>query len=469
MPDQVTTPNPTVDQATAAVEQLPQHVTAAAADAGATVAGHVHDRAVPHEVSPAALVVESTVPAGEHAAVGADSTAPASGHEDAHTVADAAHGHSGFHFNFDAVREHHTMPFPAIEWMHGSPRIIFNLSDYAGRHISILEHDANFVQADAAPYLSWANETAQSYGVAPEHLAKAMAVADAKDWYTFPQSVSFFNNQTFIGTIALLLMTVILIVKRPRAGQVKPQGAVQHMLEAMVQFVRDDVVRPNVKGLPAHGHGHGHESHGHGHGHESYSHGHDDHGHGAAVKVSPFAYADRWVPHFAALFLAILAFNLVGLIPGGGSSSGNPGVTVAFALTTLLTMLLFGIKEQGIVRYFINLVPVHWSWSPIDMVVWFLLLVIELMGLIIKPAALAIRLAANMFAGHTALLAFTTLGFIIYSSDPSQGALSLGLGVVGWVIAVALYFLELLVAFIQAYIFTLLSAIFIGSSIHPEH
>ncbi len=366
-----------------------------------------------------------------------------------------------FRFNFDAVRAHHTMPYPAIEWLHGRPVIIFNLAAYTGKNVQELQQHPNFATADVAPYLSWATTKAAAYNTTPETFAKAMSVASSKAYVTFPQALSWVNNQTFVGTLALVLFTVVLFAKRPKPGQVKPQGTIQHMLESVVLFVRNDIVRPNIKGPVAHHHAAHDDVHG---GHAAGSHS----GAAAAV-VASFRYADSWVPHFAALFLCILAFNLVGLIPGGGVASGNPGVTVAFAVTTLLAMLLFGFKEQGVVRFWINLVPVHWTFKPMDMIVWLLLFVIELLGLLIKPAALAIRLAANMFAGHTAVLAFTTLGFIVFSGDPTQGPMSLGLGVIGWLVAVALYFLELLVAFIQAYIFTLLSAVFIGSSIHPEH
>ena len=123
-------------------------------------------------------------------------------------------------------------------------------------------------------------------------------------------------------------------------------------------------------------------------------------------------------------------------------------------------------KEQGL-KYWINLVPIHFEWkmSP----VWFILLIIELMGLVIKPMALAIRLFANMFAGHTVLLIFLSLGYIILKETPDAVGLSLGLKTLGFGLAVAFHAMEVLVAFIQAYVFTLLAAMFIGSSIHPEH
>ena len=155
-------------------------------------------------------------------------------------------------------------------------------------------------------------------------------------------------------------------------------------------------------------------------------------------------------------------------MPGTGTASGNIGVTAAFALMTLLAMLIYGMKEQGVAGFWKHLVPVHWSWNPLDIVIYMILLVIELMGLIIKPAALAIRLFANMFGGHTVLLAFLTLGYILQSQG-TPAAMTGGMGFFGFGLGVAIYFLELLVAFLQAYVFTLLSAVFIGAAMNPEH
>ena len=125
------------------------------------------------------------------------------------------------------------------------------------------------------------------------------------------------------------------------------------------------------------------------------------------------------------------------------------------------------ITVSALGEYTINLVPVKFSvgMSP----VWFLLLIIESLGLIIKPAALAIRLFANMFAGHTVLLVFLSLGYILIANAAEATFTAAALGGFGWLLAVAFHAMELLVAFIQAYVFTLLAALFIGMSIHPEH
>jgi F-type H+-transporting ATPase subunit a len=231
------------------------------------------------------------------------------------------------------------------------------------------------------------------------------------------------------GLVAMLLLAaVLLIFARRKPGQLKPEGRIQHLLEAVTLFVRDDIVRPNFHHHP-----------------------------------------DAWVPHFAAIFLAILACNLIGLIPGTGTATGNIAVTTAFAITTLFCMLYFGMKEQGVAKFWINLVPVPFSTKPAELMIWLMLAGIELLGLLIKPVALAIRLFANMFAGHTVLLAFCSLGLIIHAARPDLGGLAVGMSGFGLLLAFAIFFLELLVACIQAYVFTLLSAVFIGSSMHPEH
>lgn len=367
----------------------------------------------------------ATVP--ETPAPAATGAAPAAGH-------DAGHGgHQGF--DFAAALAHHNLPYPAWDPLGGRPILIFDLPRYAAGHQGEWAAEiAKVSDADAGHYAAWA----QDYAARPVNhdmdagtLAKAMVVA-GHHAPALPRPLSWMNQQLFFGTIALTLMALVLVVFfRRSASQLKPEGRIQHMLEAIVLFVRDDIVRPNMH------------------------------------------HGDAWVPHFAAIFLAILSCNLIGLIPGTGTATGNIAVTSALAITTFLSMLFFGMKEQGVVRYWINLVPVHWSTKPADMAIWIMLFGIELIGLLIKPTALAIRLFANMFAGHTVLLAFCTLGLILYYANVQPGwlgfTLSTGGGAFGWVMATLIFFLELLVAFIQAYVFTLLSAIFIGQSIHPEH
>lgn len=163
----------------------------------------------------------------------------------------------------------------------------------------------------------------------------------------------------------------------------------------------------------------------------------------------------RFTTYLVTAFFFILISNLMGLIPLFSTSTANINVTAGLALTTFGATQWYGIKEQGLFGYYKNLVP-----HGVPLLLWPLMFVIELMGLIAKHVALTIRLFANMNAGHIVLFAFLGLTIIFKSYAVSPIAVGFGIFV---------YFLELLVAVIQAYIFTVLSALFIGMSVNPEH
>lgn len=360
--------------------------------------------------------------------VAIESAAPGHGH---HPAGESAHVAQHEPFNLGAAMLHHNMPYPAWEPVHGRPLITFDLGTQAAIGYAHLSHDPAFKTADGSQHLEWAREVAArkdfryAEGLEPESLAKAMSVSAAQAGLVFPKALSWVNQQIFFGGLALTLLLVVTLIFRRTSGQVKPANRVQSALEAIVLYFRDTVVEPCF------------------------------HGHGSA-----------WTPFFVSIFLMILSVNLIGLIPGTGTLSGNIGVTGGFAVVILLMMLVYGMKEQG-PKFWITLVPIHFSWalSPI----WVLLLLIELLGLVIKPFALAVRLFANMFAGHTVLLVFLSLGYVIIAQAPDSGGLAMGLGITGFVLGVGFHAMEILVAFIQAYVFTMLSAMFIGASIHPEH
>ncbi len=163
----------------------------------------------------------------------------------------------------------------------------------------------------------------------------------------------------------------------------------------------------------------------------------------------------RFTPFLVSAFFFVLISNLMGLIPMFSTSTANINVTAGLALTTFGATQYFGVKEQGLIGYYKNLVP-----HGVPLLLWPLMFVIELMGLIAKHVALTIRLFANMNAGHIVLFAFLGLTILFKSFYVSPVAVGFGIFV---------YFLELLVAVIQAYIFTVLSSLFIGMSVNPEH
>lgn len=163
----------------------------------------------------------------------------------------------------------------------------------------------------------------------------------------------------------------------------------------------------------------------------------------------------RFTPLLVTYFFFILTCNLMGLIPVFSTSTGNINVTASLALVTFFSTQFFGIKENGFLGYYRGLVP-----HGVPLFLWPLMFIIEIMGLIAKHVALTIRLFANMTAGHIVLFAF--LGLIVIFKSYLVSPVSIGFGIF-------VYFLEILVALIQAYIFTILSALFIGMSVKPEH
>jgi F-type H+-transporting ATPase subunit a len=163
----------------------------------------------------------------------------------------------------------------------------------------------------------------------------------------------------------------------------------------------------------------------------------------------------KFTPLIATFFFFILTCNLMGLIPLFKTPTGNVNVTGALALITFTTGQVFGIKQNGLLGYIKSLVP---TGVPIWLIP--IMFIIEIMGLLAKHFALIMRLFANMIAGHIVIFAFLSL-IIIFKSFWAA-PFSIGF-------AIFVNFLEILVAFIQAYVFTILSTLFIGMAVHPEH
>ena len=169
---------------------------------------------------------------------------------------------------------------------------------------------------------------------------------------------------------------------------------------------------------------------------------------------------DTYLPYFLTLFFFVLICNLAGLVPYGSTVTGNISVTAALALCTFGLIQYAGIREQGLLSYIKHLAP---SGLP----AWVLVIMypIEILGLCVRCVALCIRLFANMIAGHIVSLAFLSLIFIFAAMSPY-----LGLGVAPAAVGLALfaYVLDVLVALLQAYIFTILTAQFVGMAVHAH-
>jgi F-type H+-transporting ATPase subunit a len=225
---------------------------------------------------------------------------------------------------------------------------------------------------------------------------------------------------------ALLIVAIFVPLCRRAATGRLPKGAWWNAFESLLTFVRDKIARPNL--------------------------GEHD--------------ADKFVPFLWTMFLFVLFCNLLGMVPLLGSPTASVSVTAGMALISFVMMHGAAIAKMGFVHYVQSL----WPHIDVPYVGWMFSLfifVIEVLGTIIKSGVLAIRLFANMFAGH---LVLAMILLFIVTVGQNSGYLLWGTVTFASVFGqVALSLLELFVAFLQAYVFTFLTALFMGMSLHPQH
>ena len=219
--------------------------------------------------------------------------------------------------------------------------------------------------------------------------------------------------------LAAILVAAIVIpyAKRIKSGD-RPVGKFWNMIDVVVLYVKNEIAEPAI--------------------------GKSD--------------AKSFLPLLWTIFFFVLFLNLFGMIPGVGSATGSITVTAALAFVVFLVVVGSGSKKMGLMGFWKAQVPhmeLPWWLSPILIpMIW----AIEVFGLFLKHVVLAIRLFANMFAGHLVLAVFIAfIGAFGYVSAIAVGPATL-----------AVMMLELMVAFIQAYVFTFLSALFIGAAVHPH-
>jgi F-type H+-transporting ATPase subunit a len=160
------------------------------------------------------------------------------------------------------------------------------------------------------------------------------------------------------------------------------------------------------------------------------------------------------LPYFLTAFFFILVCNLLGLVPYGSTATGNISVTAGMAILSFFVIQGVAIRDMGLGGWIKHLTGgVHWA-------LWPIMIPVEIMGLFTKPFALCVRLFANMTAGHVVILSILGLIFIFHSVAVAGLAVPF---------SVFIYLLEILVAFIQAYVFTMLSAVFAGLGVHASH
>lgn len=222
--------------------------------------------------------------------------------------------------------------------------------------------------------------------------------------------------------VAAIIVVVFTWLARRMRGGAAPKGRFWNFLEAILLFVRDKIARPAI--------------------------GHD---------------ADKYMPFLWTLFFFILGCNVIGMVPWMGTPTGALAVTGVLALTSFGVVLATGFKRLGFVGFWKAQVPhMDLAW-PIKIVLAPLIWVIEVFGLFVKHGVLAMRLLANMMAGHLVLAVL--VGFIGATANLAIWWGVMPLSVLG---ATALSILELFVACLQTYIFVFLTALFIGAASHAH-
>jgi F-type H+-transporting ATPase subunit a len=224
--------------------------------------------------------------------------------------------------------------------------------------------------------------------------------------------LSITKHAVMMGVVAVLL--ILFFALRARKRKLLPTG-VDTLVEMVVVFIRDEIV----------------------------------------MKTIGEKEGKKYVPYLLTVFFFILGCNMLGLLPFGAKATGNINVTATMAAISFLVIQVSGILRYGFFGHFKNLIPPGIPWLLIPVMI-----PVEIMGMLAKPFALCIRLFANMAAGHVIIVSLISLIFIFNTLLMAPLA-------VGFALFISL--LEILVALLQAYIFTMLTALFIGMTVHVAH
>ena len=316
------------------------------------------------------------------------------------------------------------LDIPEIVLEHLADSYEWHIATYEGKHISIPlpiivrssqsgEWHVCTAHSLPAPFFF----DAAHHGKIYEKMADGTAVR--------PIDLSITKTVAQIWIVVLVMIAIFLSCARwykKRDEKSEAPGGFVVAVEMLVMTIHDDLIRPSV-------------------GEKHYK---------------------QYAPYLLTVFFFILITNMIGLIPifpGGANVTGNINITLFLAVCTMLAINLFGNKEYW-KEIFWPEVPLFLKAYPVPVMP-----VIELFGVFTKPFALMIRLFANMMAGHAVILSFTCVIFLGWSMGVGFG---LGLNSFSIIMLLFMNCLELLVAFVQAYVFTMLSAVFIGLA-HKDH
>ena len=240
-------------------------------------------------------------------------------------------------------------------------------------------------------------------------------------------SIGFTQYSFWFAVAVILLLVLLFIFKKKQAASLVPQGTFVNGVEYVVEFVRDDM----CKGLLG----------------ESWK---------------------RHFPFIATIFLVVLANNIVGIIPGCKPGTGTISMTAALAVCSFVYFIVCGIRKHGALGYAKSLAPAGVMF-PLNALVW----LIEVFSTILRLVTLAVRLFCNLFAGHVVMGTFAILAALFFEpmieAFSAATALQAGASILWVGILLVIYAVEIIVAAVQAYVFALLSAVYIQIAEADEH
>jgi F-type H+-transporting ATPase subunit a len=285
------------------------------------------------------------------------------------------------------------------------------------------------------------------------NLPEKFRVEEGESWFSFLEMMSVTKHVLMLWIVAVILSTAIILPIQKYMKKEKPiPSGWMNIIETIVSFIRDSIVKPNIGSK----------------------------------------FTNTWTPMILTFFFFILFANGIGLIPvfdllgvlnrflfqvpasdnhnlinsllhGGVTATANFNVTAGLAVITFFSIMIAGSHAHGFINHWKNLVPHGLAWP-----VYIILIPIEIIGMFVKPFALTMRLAANMTGGHIAILAI--LSFMAIFADMFHStATGLSVALFSIPMATAISGLEIIVVLVQAYVFTLLSAVFIGMAINVHH
>jgi F-type H+-transporting ATPase subunit a len=324
----------------------------------------------------------------------------------------------------EAAHEGEELDIPEIVLEHLADAYEWHIASYQGKHLSIPLPVIIRSKNTGQWHFCTAHNLPDGFFISEEHHGKIYErLADGSEVRPLDFSITKAVLQIWI-VVAILIIVFLSCArwyKKRDAKSDAPKGFVG-MMEMLVTYLNDDLIRPSI-------------------GEKHYK---------------------QYAPYLLTVFFFILTCNLIGLIPifpAGANVTGNINITFFLALCTMLAINIFANKEYWKEIFWPD-VPLFLKAYPAPVMP-----VIELFGVFTKPFALMIRLFANMMAGHAVILSFTCVIFLGWSMGVGFG---LGLNAFSIIMLLFMNLLEVLVAFVQAYVFTMLSAVFIGLA-HKEH